>query len=360
MSTRSRLAALTLPALCWLLPTTGPLGAQPYGSWLSFGAGYPTQNTYIEIPHSAALNTPGSFTFEAWVAVTNTTVDDDCRSIAGKNYKSAWWFGFCNIDGYPTLRSFVKGESSSAIGGVLTRGAWQHVALVYDKGAGKRRHYLNGQLVHEVAETGALPTNTAALRLAGDVSWPHSPGGSLDEARLWKVARTEDQLREFLNRHITAPKPTGLAAQWSLDGNGNDTFNRRNGTVVNGAFLTFPAGPPCVSGPPSGNTACLLDRFQVSASFRNLANGQYLAASVGATNGDAAVFALLLPENWSVLVRALDACGLTPNRYWIFASTLSEWTQVTVFDTKALQQKIYFIDWQLPPRIDLSAFATCP
>ena len=44
----------------------------------------------------------------------------------------------CNVGGLPTLRTYLKGGSSARNGGVLTRGSWTHIAVVYDKVAGKR------------------------------------------------------------------------------------------------------------------------------------------------------------------------------------------------------------------------------
>ena len=298
--------------------------------------------------------------------MSNNTAGEDCRSIAGKNYLTGWWVGICNtVGGLPTLRTYLKGGGSLRNGGVLTRGSWTHIAVVYDKVAGKRRHFINGILAAEFAETGNLPTNTSPIRLGSDVSYPRTPGGSIDEVRLWKVARTQAQIRQFLNVHFTKPpaKPAGLVAQWSLDANGNDTYTVRNGAVVNGAFLTFPAGLPCTSGPPSGGSACLSDRFSASLSHRDPFTGTVIHGTVASTNsGDSAVLGIF--GAWETLVKALDAC-LINDRHWIFASALAGYPlQLSVFDTEHFENKLYFFYpdslSSIPSIVDTNAFASCP
>jgi hypothetical protein len=344
------------------LGLSAPSTAQPYNAWLVL-SGDPT-SSFVEIPHAAGLNTPGNFTFEAWIDISNNVAGEDCRSIAGKNYLTGWWVGICNVGGLPTLRSYLKGGGSARNGGVLTRSSWTHIAVVYDKLAGKRLHYINGILAAEFAETGNLPTNTSPMRIASDVSWQHTPAGAIDEVRLWKLARTQAQLRQFINVHITAPKPVGLVAQWSLDANGNDTFNKRNGTVTNGAFLTFPAGPHCTSGPPSGSFACLNNRFSASLSHRDPTTGAVTQGTVVSTNsGDAAVLGVF--GGWETLVKEVNGCG--PNsRHWILASALAGYPlELSVFDTQAFQNKVYFFYPNspfpnIPSIVDTDAFATCP
>lgn len=359
----TRIIALAGIVAMAFLGLSAPSTAQPFNAWLVL-SGDPA-SSYVEIPHAAGLNTPGNFTFEAWIAVSNNVAGEDCRSIAGKNYLTGWWVGICNVGGLPTLRTYLKGGSSARNGGVLTRGSWTHIAVVYDKVAGKRRHYINGILAAEFAETGNLPINTSPIRIGSDVSWAHTPAGSIDEVRLWKTARTEAQIRQFLNVHFTKPpaKPAGLAAQWALDANGNDTYGVRNGTVVNGAFLTFPAGPHCTSGPASGSFACLNNRFSVGLTHRNPADGAVVQGAAVATNsGDSAAFAIF--SGWEVLVKTVDGCLLN-SRHWILASQLAAYPlEVSVFDTTAFQQKVYFFypvgPNSFPSITDTDAFATCP
>ena len=49
-----------------------PAQAQPFNAWLNSSPGYPTTSGYVRVAANAALNPTGAFTFEAWVAMTNS------------------------------------------------------------------------------------------------------------------------------------------------------------------------------------------------------------------------------------------------------------------------------------------------
>jgi hypothetical protein len=169
-----------LLAIVALFASAGAGQAQPFDTWLDHDG---TGTGLIEISHHPSLNPTAAFTFEAWVQVV-TADAGDCRSIAGKNFQQTWWIGVCGT----TLRSYLKGLGSNRDGGVVPPGQWTHVAVVFD--GTRRLHYVNGEVVGDFPEAGPLPTNTAPMRIASDVSWPFPPDGGIDEVRLWNVARS--------------------------------------------------------------------------------------------------------------------------------------------------------------------------
>jgi hypothetical protein len=337
------------------------LQAQPFGAWMHL-VGQPT-NGYIEIPHHASLNPAGAFTFEAWVAIANNVAGEDCRSIAGKSYTQSWWLGQCNVGGQPTLRSYLAGGGSLKQGGIIPRNVWTHVAVTYD--GVKRRHYINGELAAEFNQTGSLPGSADPMRIGSDTQWNHSPAGNIDEVRLWNVARTIEQIRANLNVRITTAQP-GLVAVWALDGNPNDIIGARDGAVGGSGVsaLTFPVVFDC--GASTATTLCLNDRFQVQAFWRTNptpgtpTDGQ--AQVAGCANPGSGLFWFFSSNNWEVMVKAIDGCGLN-NRHWVFsAATTNVFYRLEVFDVRAGAQKIYF-NYPGPPApavTDTSAFATCP
>ncbi|HYG65888.1 MAG TPA: LamG domain-containing protein, partial [Thermoanaerobaculia bacterium] len=205
---------ILLSIVAVMLVLAGAAQAQPFGAWVTLSG--PTHG-YIQIPSHPSLNPTNAFTFEAWVAISNSAASEDCRSIAGKGYVQTWWLGQCTVLGQPTLRSYLKGGSSARNGGVIPRGVWTHIAVTYD--GAKRRHYINGELAAEFNETGSLPTNGEPMRIGSDVNWTNTPAGAIDEVRLWNVARSIAQIRANLNERITTAQP-GLVAVWTLDGSG--------------------------------------------------------------------------------------------------------------------------------------------
>lgn len=344
-----------------LLALASPAQAQPFGAWMSL-AGSPTHG-YVRVPHNAALNPTGNFTFEAWVSIHNNVSGEDCRSIAGKNFLQAWWIGLCNVGGQPTLRSYLKGGASARNGGQIERDRWTHVAVVFN--GVQRRHYINGELAASFAETGPLTSSANELRIGSDVSWEFTPSGSIDEVRLWNVARSQAQLRADMDNPISAPQ-AGLIAVWALDGNASDVVGPHDGAPQGAGVgaLTFPVAFDC--GASGATTLCLLDRFLISARWRtnpapgSLTDGQ--AFTAGAANEGSGLFQFFSPNNWEIMVKALNGCGLN-NRYWIFsAATTNVFYRMEVLDVRAGVQKIYF-NYPGPPApavTDTSAFATCP
>ncbi|HVR96893.1 MAG TPA: LamG domain-containing protein [Thermoanaerobaculia bacterium] len=228
-------------ALVSLLP--GAAQAQPLGHYLiltgnttSGGAGH----GYVAIPHSPDLNPTGAITLEMWVRLNTPFTGQSCRSLIGKGFTQTYWVGVCGS----TLRSYIKGSGSVRDGGTIAANTWTHIAVTSD--GTTRRHFINGAQVLSSAElAGPIPTNTQPVRIGSDVSWLFSPQGSLDEVRLWNVARTGAEIQSLMFQQIVSPLP-GLVTVWALNGNGQDRFAAHDGTL--GGTTAFgtpsvPAGP---------------------------------------------------------------------------------------------------------------------
>ena len=352
-----------LAALCLAGALAGATAAeaQPFVSWADF-PGDPT-HSYIEIAHHPALNPTGAFTFEAWVKIANSAAGEDCRSIAGKNFLQAWWIGGCTVGaGSPqVLRSYLKGGGSSRNGGVIPRNVWTHIAVVFS--GTQRRHYINGELAATFPESAPLSTSTANVRIGSDVSWQFTPNGEIDEVRLWNVARTTAQIRSTINVALTSAQP-GLVAVWALNGNTADVVGPHDGAPVGTIFaVSFPALANC-AGFADANTLCLNNRFLVNTFWRTSpaalpTDGQ---ASVAVNTTNSGIFWFFSADNWELMVKALNGCGLN-NRFWIFsAATTNVFYRMEVLDVSGARQKIYF-NYPGPPApavTDTDAFATCP
>jgi len=343
-----QLAGLAILATI-LLPAAA--NAQPFGTFLLLNG--PTSG-YVDVPSSPALNPTSAITIEAWVNLTDA---DGCSSIIGKDWHVSWWVGICGT----TLRSYLRGGLPSQVnGGVINAGEWNHIAVVFD--GVQRRHYINGELVATHNETGALPASTADLRIGSDFSWVHTPAGTIDEVRLWNVARTQGQIRAGMSG-LSGAQP-GLVALWPLNNNTNDVVGGHNGTLQGSATYGFNGtGPSCA--PAASSTAlCLLDRFLIKVKDRVgvQSNAEAVANVVPVANPGSGLFWFFGPDNWEVMVKALDGCGLT-NTYWIFsAATTNVFYRMDVYDYHTGTQKIYF-NYPGPPApavTDTNAFATCP
>jgi hypothetical protein len=355
-----RLGAL-LAALALVAIFSPAVQAQPFESWLNISG----SNSYVKVPASTALNPTGAITIEAWVNVTDP---GGCSSIIGKNWKQAWWVGICGH----TLRSYLRGYNNSPAAGPnsfrdagdLPPGVWTHIAVVFN--GTQRLHYVNGELAGSWAESDPLTISGDEVWIGSDTQFQHSPSGAIDEVRLWNVARTQSQIRSAINVPITTGQP-GLVALWPFNASAVDVVGGHNGMLTNPSgihYMSFAAGPTSC-GSSTTSALCLQTRFQITTKWRtNPTPGTRTDGDghVVVFGPDSGIFWFFNSNNWEVMVKAINACGLN-SRYWIYsAATTDQFYRMEIFDFKGLKSKIYFNypGAPAPALTDSSAFATCP
>ncbi len=222
-----------------LLVVSLSVSAQPSGQYLKL-QGFP-QHGYIEIPHDVLLDTP-AMTVEAWVSVRDAD-SGGCSSIAGKGWQTSWWLGVCGT----TMRSYFNGSASLRDGGVIPTAStvWIHIAAVTD--GTTRKHYINGNLVAQGPET-ARSVSILPVRIGSDVNFDFTPEGGIDDLRIWKVARTQAQIRQtmFLPYAPEANDVAGLfqslEAWYRFEGNALDSWRTHHGTII-GTGVSFSPAP---------------------------------------------------------------------------------------------------------------------
>jgi hypothetical protein len=333
---RSRITAGVLfAALAALAPAL--VEAQPFGNWMILqgdGSNPPDHHGYSESASNPALNPTSAITIEGWVSLGNNSGGANCRSLIGKNWQTSFWVGLCGS----TLRSYLTGSGSLLDGGSFpTSGEWTHFAVTYD--GAMRRHYIHGELVQSHGETGSLPTSASALRIGSDVSYDFSPTGTLNEFRLWNVARTQDEIRSTINVPLTAPQP-GLVAVWS-DGQ-HDALGSFTGTLHGTVFfLNAPVTISC--GSSNATFLCLFGHFSVGTVFRQGPPGSAeTRAQVGPSNNGSGIFWFFSPDNWEVTVKMVNGCGLNSHNWTFITSDTSLFFRTEVTDVKAGVTKVYF------------------
>jgi hypothetical protein len=349
----NRLIRPLLVVSCALLVASA-VQAQPFHTY--FGSNPEGTHSYVEVPHSNALNPTGGFTVEFLVQLAYPG-NGACDSLVGQNWQQAWWIGACGDGaGHSILRSYLKGGTSQRNGGVIPDHRWVHVAVTFD--GAKRRHYIEGELVAEFNETGPLSTSPAVLRILSDAAWPVTPTGGIREVRLWNVARGVNQLRALINRNVTTAQP-GLVAVWPLAGNAQDVISTHDGVVGgNGAFWSY-SGNICT---PSAIYACFSSRFRVRTFWWIAPAGASGDGTVvPGFSSDSANFWFFSAPNWELLVKTVDGCGLN-NRHWIFYAPVTNVHYVIeVFDTEAESLR-HFYGYQglTDGDTNTDAFPTCP
>ncbi|HKR64619.1 MAG TPA: LamG domain-containing protein [Thermoanaerobaculia bacterium] len=346
VSTRVLITTLALLA-------AGAAFGQPYNAWLTNSSGH----GYIQLPATSALSfTGGSFTFEAWVSITDS-FGVGCSSIAGNSYTQSTWIGICGT----TLRSYLRGTGTFFDGGTVPANNWTHIAITYDAATRLHSHYIDGELVAQRTEPpGGITASTAAWRIFSDANWEHTPNGGIDEVRFWNVARTLAQIRSTITQTLGATP--GLVAAYKFDANAADSIGSAHGTKVGTSanYINAAVTSGCTT---SASTLCLgpAGRFSVVVSYKTTETAG-TAAVVPFTTSDSGLFTFFSSTNWEAMVKVLNGCGIN-SRYWVFAAGMTDQhAEIEVTDLPRGVTKRYFNYSGVPfaPIQDVDALATCP
>ncbi len=210
----------TLTILCLALAVASRLHAQPTNQpatnhvLLLDGT-----NSYLELPPNI-FNDLDDATVEVWVKwerlggpgwnrVFNYGSAGHDLSIVTKDSDTLW---FVVVDAN-------HGFQEVTVPGVLKLNEWIHVAAVSGKGG--MRVYVNGRLAGQNPNPGSFSAlKSGELNRLGktvtqnDADPPFQ--GQLDEVRIWKMERTEEEIRQGMSRKVTGQEP-GLVGLWNFD-----------------------------------------------------------------------------------------------------------------------------------------------
>ena len=185
----------------------------------------------------AALDLARTATIEMWFKVDGSGALDFGAAAwmsllhkgggAANNRQYALWL---NENGRLVFASDGTNQVQSATG-VVRPGEWYHVTGVMDRDHGAMRLYVNGELVaNSTIGTGNAPGAGTTLYV-GDTHGDTPDGaaatrfnGWVDEVRVWKVVRTDSQIRHAHQRTVEADAE-GLAAYWRFGEPEGSTFN---------------------------------------------------------------------------------------------------------------------------------------
>lgn len=147
-----------------------------------------------------------------------------------------------------------------------------------------------------------------------------------------------------------------LSGEWAIAANNFAALPGDPGTYS----LTLSCGAGCAA---DENTLCLnRQRFQVEIEWRDFSGGVGPGSVAPLGSDDSGLFWFFSPNNWEMLVKVLDGCGIT-GHFWVFAAATTnvEYT-LRVTDTETGTVKEYFnpLGQASPTITDTSAFATCP
>ena len=223
------------------------MAAQLTDNWIKF----PKMNE-VGGSVAAAYNGLTAITYEAFIYIDKFDTENsfgDCNisTVMGVEQYLLLRIGDTNFerrqlqfDGSGNGSQFGKLPSKGDPSKNLSAGQWYHVACTYDQATRTARIYLNGELTDEskdVGVTGSSEENRINLAMRGMEGATNSEyeffigksyndyrplQGSIAEARVWSVARTQQEIWDNMYRITDPENHPELIGYWKFDeGSGN-------------------------------------------------------------------------------------------------------------------------------------------
>jgi hypothetical protein len=237
---------LILTICLFLLITNLASAANTYSAHLAKAS---AQYYTITDAAQTGLDIAGDFTFELWVKFDSLPGDPDKDygfirkyytsgnrsyyfSLREHNYTYAL-FGVLSSDGAGTL-------SVPTVSWTPTTATWYHLAMVYDHTAATVKYYVNDtqQGATQTGQVTSIYNSTQAFYIGyGDIAsgaqYNDYFDGSIDDVRIWTVAKTQAQLAASASTELVGNE-SGLVAYWKFNNAATDsTSNSNNLTAVN-------------------------------------------------------------------------------------------------------------------------------
>ena len=188
-------------------------------------------NDFGTVPDSASLDISGSLTIEAYINRTGTGAG---QTLLRK--EAAYLLDYQGSTDGVRFTVWIGAVAQSFASGVIPDvGTWVHVACTYD--GVSQIAYKNGVAIGTRAQTGAIDTNTNNVFIGQDTSNGQFLNGTIDEVRLWNVARTAAQVSDNYRNELDGTE-TGFQMYLQLD-EGIGTVAQDSTT--NNNDMTFPA-----------------------------------------------------------------------------------------------------------------------
>ena len=200
---------------------------------------------HLVAPHSASLDPSDALTVEYWLNFRNTSGHGRIALSAPSDCQ--WGFGPKATYGTPDIFFAACGTAQDVLvpaGFQLPRNTWIHMAATFDRAAGIARVYMNGTLIAQGSGSTAPMQQTAYPLLIGV-----QPGyadsqlyGSIDDFRVWRTARTQEQIQASRFQsidHTNAAEFPGLVVSYTFEDGGADATGLNHGTLMGGAGITI-------------------------------------------------------------------------------------------------------------------------
>ncbi|MBP7460439.1 MAG: S8 family serine peptidase [Candidatus Delongbacteria bacterium] len=254
------------------------------------------RDDYVEIPvHEKyyPIEDNDIMTIEAWINISN--FDNQIFPIVDcymSNMDFGWSFFLIQNEG---LELNLLYSSRKAVYN-FEKNRWYHVAVACDKSQNLIRFMVNGETVLEETFQDDIPDthqfNSPWLVGANWSGGDEYSCGSIDELRIWSVARTRQQIADGMKTRLTGT-PAGLIGNFNMNAGAGQTMAEASGNVTAGILHNGPTW--IVSTAPIGTIPAL---NLTTTTLKSGTFNQTYADTLKATGG-------ILPYRWNVAAGTL-------------------------------------------------------
>lgn len=229
----------------------------------------------VDCGNNAVFSLTSTITLEARIK-PSATISTFQRCIANENAGSGYAFGVFATNNFEFYGGTAGNVNLKTTSSPLAIDAWQHIAATYDTSLGSNnlKLFLNGVLVTQKTITTPLAVSGLNLSIGSRPNGGILFAGSIDDVRIWNVARTESEILASYNRELIGNE-SGLVGYWKLnEGTGttalDSTANANNGTISGATYTTDVQGGQSIQDGATA-TRAVFPRIPATAAFEELA-----------------------------------------------------------------------------------------
>jgi len=319
----------------------------PPGNALNFDR----TDEYITIPHSSDFNC-ANLTLEAWIKVSPENPENSIIMIK-EGALNEYPFCFQTMSNTNRdLRFFSSGNTTifdlETGPGVYEFDTWTHVAAVFSDNDNYAKIFVNGMEVASKDVTNPLHSNTYHINIGGRQYHNNSFKGSIDEVRIWNVARSQCEISGYMNTELTGNE-TGLVAYYNFnegvadaDNTGKTNLTDNSTNINNGTLQNFALNGTVSNWTASGANLTGWGTFNdVTAPVAN-------AATLADVTAECEVTALTAPTATDICAGTITGTHDATLPITTQGTTVVTWTYDDGYNTATQQQNVVIEDVTKP------------
>lgn len=175
---------------------------------------------YAEVPFDSLLNTGNQLTIEAWFNLDGTYTWNHASILdkpAPGHFPPFYQYnmGPANRTDFFAHVAINGDYDPFELYNVVQTDTWTHAAVTFD--GASRKVYLNGIRADSVYDPGQMDSFDTGVRIGFQTNfdgWGFK--GFIDEIRIWNVARTGQEIFQYMNHPLSGDEPN-LVAYWNFN-----------------------------------------------------------------------------------------------------------------------------------------------